>query len=557
MTGPNASVNARHARMLTAEQLKGDRLLSRLLVSQFPIAIGLAALHGMWAAGIGVGLAMCVIPWFVVAARPGTLASRLTIATAFMGYAALFIDEAHGDTVLHFYIFVELAFLIVYRDWRVPTFGAALVAAHHLGFFLLQHAGLPIYVFPPSMAMPGASMMSGIGMVGLHAAFVVFETGVLIYICRALDAETLRTAELLDEQDRTQQVMNALAGQLEAGDLTTELADEEDLATSATLRGGIGKVAQLVRGIDGSALSVAASSQQVAAATAESERAIAEVAETLSDMAESAHRQALATAEARRSAAEVSAAIEDGTDHVRLASSAAEEALRTAAEGRKAAAVATETAEELSRSSENASAAIAELALKSGRIASFVGTISALAEQTNLLSLNAAIEAARAGESGRGFAVVAEEVRKLADGSHEAAESIARIVQEIQGDTGVAVEAVEAGTEHSLRSVETILVAAAAFDRIVEDVQKMRECVLEAESSCAVARTGAEEMRVSMEQVATEAEQASAASQQASAATVQTSSSSQQVAATAQELARTADDLRALLGGFQLADAAA
>jgi methyl-accepting chemotaxis protein len=557
MTGSNASVKARHARMLSAEQVKGDRLLSRVLISQFPIAIGLAALHGMWISGFSFGLALCVIPWFVVASRPGTLASRLTIATAFMGYAALFIDEAHGDTVLHFYIFAELAFLIVYRDWRVPTYGAALAAVHHLGFFLLQHAGLPIYVFPPSMAMGGTSLVSGLGMVAQHAAFVIFETGVLIYICRGLDTETLQAAELLDEQDHTQQVMNALATRLQAGDLTTELGGEDDGATSATLRGGISRVAQLVRGIDGSALSVAASSQQVAAATAESERAVAEVAATLSDMAESAHRQALATAEARRSAAEVSAAIEDGTDHVRLASSAAEEALHTADEGRKAAAVATETAHELSRSSENASAAIAELAQKSGRIASFVGTISALAEQTNLLSLNAAIEAARAGESGRGFAVVAEEVRKLAEGSHEAAESIARIVQEIQGDTGVAVEAVEAGTEHSLRSVETITVAAAAFERIAHDVQRMRECVVEAESSCSVARTGAEEMRISMEQVASEAEQASAASQQASAATVETSASSEQVAATAQELARTADDLRELLGGFQLAETAA
>jgi methyl-accepting chemotaxis protein len=555
MTGGSASVNARYARMLEAEHVKGDRILSRLLLTQFPIAIGLAALHGMWIAGFVVGLAMALIPWLVVSARPGTLTSRLTIATAFMGFAALFIDEAHGDTVLHFYIFVELAFLIVYRDWRVPTFGAALAAVHHLGFFLLQHAGVDLYVFTPSMAMPGSSLMAGLGMVALHAAFVVFETAVLIYLCIQLDADMRRTAEVLDDQDRTSQVMNALAARLQAGDLTADAADSEDIAGSATLRGGIGKVAELVRGIDGSALSVASSSQQVAAATAESERAVAEVATTLSDMAESAQRQAVATAEARRAASEVSTAMENGTDHVRRASHAADEALHTAGEGRKAAAVATETAQELSRSSENASAAIAELAQKSGRITSFVGTISALAEQTNLLSLNAAIEAARAGESGRGFAVVAEEVRKLAEGSHEAAESIARIVKEIQGDTGVAVDAVEAGTSQSLRAVETIVVAAEAFDRIVTDVEKMREAVVEAESSCAVARTGAEEMSVSMDQVALEAEQASAASQQASAATEQTSTSSQQVAATAQELARTAEDLRALLGGFQLAQA--
>src|SRR5579875_317744 len=246
MAGGSASVEARYSRMLDAEHLKGDRMLSRLLVSQLPIAIGLAALHGMWIAGISVGLAVAIIPWLVVAARPGTLASRLTIAAAFMGYAALFIDETHGDTVLHFYLFVELAFLIVYRDWRVPAFGAALAALHHLGFFLLQHAGVDLYVFSPSMTMSGSSLMSGLGMVALHAAFVVFETAVLIYICLQLDADTLRTAELLDEQDRTQQVMNALASRLQAGDLS-DSAGDDGVAAGATLRGGIGKVAELVR----------------------------------------------------------------------------------------------------------------------------------------------------------------------------------------------------------------------------------------------------------------------------------------------------------------------
>jgi methyl-accepting chemotaxis protein len=541
--------------MLEAEQIKGDRMLSRLLLSLVPVAIGLAALHGMWIAGVTVGIGLAAIPWLVVAARPGSLASRLTIAGAFMGFSALFIDEAHGMTELHFSIFVALAFLIVYRDWRVPAFAAALVAVHHLGFFLLQRDGLPVYVFSPTMAMGGLS--SGLGMVALHAAFVVFETGVLIPICLALDAETLQHAELLDAQERTQGVMSALASRLQAGDLTTELAEAREEATTATLRSGIGKVAQLVRGIDGSALSVAASSQQVAAATGESERAVAEVATTLSLMAEGAQRQARATAEVRASAAEVSAAIEHGAEQVRRASSAAEEALRNAGEGRSAAALATGTAQELSRSSQNASAAIAELAQKSGRIAAIVGTISALAEQTNLLSLNAAIEAARAGESGRGFAVVAEEVRKLAEESHEAAGSIARIVEEIRSDTGTAVEAVTTGTAHSARSVETILEAAAAFDRIVDEVERTRACALEAESACGVALTGAAAMSVSMEQLAAEAEQTSAASQQASAATEQTSSSSQQVAATAQELARTAEDLRALVGGFQFSRAAA
>src|SRR5579875_723097 len=88
--------------MLHAEQVKGDRMLSRLLLCLVPVAIGLAALHGMWLAGAGVGAALAAVPWLVASSRPGSLASRLTIAGAFMGYAALFIDEAHGMTELHF-----------------------------------------------------------------------------------------------------------------------------------------------------------------------------------------------------------------------------------------------------------------------------------------------------------------------------------------------------------------------------------------------------------------------------------------------------------------------
>ena len=122
----------------------------------------------MGSVGVGIGLALCVIPWLVVASRPGTLTSRLTIATAFMGYAALFIDEAHGDTVLHFYIFVELAFLIVYRDWRVPTFGAPLptstmVAPRLRTSSMLEHifSQRQLRVATPTTTVPGSIRAMG------------------------------------------------------------------------------------------------------------------------------------------------------------------------------------------------------------------------------------------------------------------------------------------------------------------------------------------------------------------------------------------------------------
>lgn len=95
---------------------------------------------------------------------------------------------------------------------------------------------------------------------------------------------------------------------------------------------------------------------------------------------------------------------------------------------------------------------------KSGIIQGFVNTINEMAEQTNLLSLNASIEAARAGDAGRGFAVVAEEIRKLADGSGEAANEIGKVVEEIMlqtKETVATAQKAEVIVNEQAESVET------------------------------------------------------------------------------------------------------
>ena len=112
---------------------------------------------------------------------------------------------------------------------------------------------------------------------------------------------------------------------------------------------------------------------------------------------------------------------------------------------------------------------IEELEKKSRVIGEFVNTINDIAEETNLLSLNASIEAARAGEAGRGFAVVAEAIRKLADGSSQAASEINKVVEEIVNQTkGTVSTAAEAG--------EIVGEQALLVRHTKEDFKKMAEC---------------------------------------------------------------------------------
>ena len=143
---------------------------------------------------------------------------------------------------------------------------------------------------------------------------------------------------------------------------------------------------------------------------------------------------------------------------------------------------------------------IGQLAKRSKEIRGFVDIISDIAEQTNLLSLNASIEAARAGEAGKGFAVVAEEIRKLADGSRQAADEINKVVETIEKQTtdtvktalkaeaivkeqANAVEGTKSGFQDIYRSTEKIISDIRRITGSVDNMNRQRGATLEAISS--------------------------------------------------------------------------
>jgi methyl-accepting chemotaxis protein len=123
---------------------------------------------------------------------------------------------------------------------------------------------------------------------------------------------------------------------------------------------------------------------------------------------------------------------------------------------------------------QRAATKVTELGAKGEQIGAIVETIDDIAEQTNLLALNAAIEAARAGEQGKGFAVVADEVRKLAERSSRATREIASLIAEVQADTDEAVSAMDAGAAEVSQGSELAQRSGQAIDELASAVAATR-----------------------------------------------------------------------------------
>ncbi|PKG24600.1 methyl-accepting chemotaxis protein [Niallia nealsonii] len=195
---------------------------------------------------------------------------------------------------------------------------------------------------------------------------------------------------------------------------------------------------------------------------------------------------------------------------------------------------------------------IGELGKHSNEIGAISKVINDIADQTNLLALNAAIEAARAGEQGKGFAVVADEVRKLAEQSSQSANQITNLIQKIQSETGNAVNSMKTATVDVENGIKLVHQTGSTFEDIKGSIDEVSGQITEVSISVEQLTQGMEQMAAVMNLVKKVAEQTDFGTQNVSAATEEQLASMQEIFASAASLTKMAEDLMMLIGRFKV-----
>ncbi len=311
------------------------------------------------------------------------------------------------------------------------------------------------------------------------------------------------------------------------------------------------EVAQVLNKVKYSAENLNSAVEHMSVTTNQSAQVSNQIAMSITDVAESSMKELDAVNSTNEEIDKFKSNVDNMSDVVQNAVEKGRKTSDVAADGGVKLKKAIEQIQRIEAATARSTKVVDSLGEQSMEIGKIVKTISEIAEQTNLLALNAAIEAARAGEAGRGFAVVADEVRKLAISSQEAAMDISNIITEIQSNTKLAVQEIESGNKEVVAGTKSIESTEEAFGSIISMVQdvsaqleNIAKVVSEMANSGNVIAKNISTVRESSKKNAEEAENVSAASEEQSAAVNGLSAASSKLADLAAELSRNVDKFK-------------
>jgi len=277
---------------------------------------------------------------------------------------------------------------------------------------------------------------------------------------------------------------------------------------------------------------------QVSETAASVASASAEISSSTEQMAAGSQEQTSQSEEIARAVEQMAKTIAVNSENAGETAHTAEQAKTAAEQGGKVVADTVSEMKQIANVVRESAGTIQNLGKSSDQIGEIIGVIEHIADQTNLLALNAAIEAARAGEQGRGFAVVADEVRKLAEQTTKATKQIAGMIQQIQSDSHGAVSSMANATKQVDAGIVLADRAGTSLQEIVQTSQKVTDMVTQIAVANEEQSSTSEQISKNMEAIAT--------------VTQQTASGTQQIARAAEDLNRLTEALQQLVNQFKL-----